>query len=61
MDSCNSYVHVFDVIGLPPLAPLQLQNIKLNNKVEGTSEPGCAYDCAREGWSIAEHGHYACW
>lgn len=52
MDGCNSYVHVFDVSGLPGSAPLQVADIKLSNKVGGTSEPGCAYDCAREGWVL---------
>jgi DNA-binding beta-propeller fold protein YncE len=52
MDGCNSYVHVFDVSGLPALPPVQVADIRLSHQVGGTSEPGCAYDCGREGWVL---------
>ena len=49
MDSPNSYVHVFDVTGLPGSAPVQVADIKLVNVMSGT-EVGCPYDCVRSGW-----------
>ena len=49
VDQPNSYVHVFDVSGLPASAPVQVADIKLLNPFSG-SEAGCIYDCLREGW-----------
>ena len=49
MDGPNSYVHVFDVTGLPGLAPRQVADLKLTRPVTG-SKSGCPYDCLREGW-----------
>jgi DNA-binding beta-propeller fold protein YncE len=49
MDQPNSYVHVFDVSGLPATAPKQIADIKLTRKMIG-SQVGCTYDCLREGW-----------
>jgi hypothetical protein len=49
VDQPNSYVHVFDVSGLPSSAPVQVADIKLLNPFSG-SEAGCVYDCLREGW-----------
>jgi hypothetical protein len=49
MDQPNSYVHVFDVSGLPGTAPKQVANIKLTRAMTG-SQVGCTYDCLREGW-----------
>jgi len=49
MDGGNSYVHVFDVTGLPGSPPKQAADLPLTRAVTG-SKPGCAYDCLREGW-----------
>jgi hypothetical protein len=49
MDQPNSYVHVFDISGLPASAPTQIANIKLTRAMTG-SQVGCTYDCLREGW-----------
>jgi hypothetical protein len=49
MDQPNSYVHVFDVTGLPASAPKQIADIKLTRTMTG-SQVGCTYDCLREGW-----------
>ena len=49
IDQPNSYVHVFDVTGLPGNAPVQVADIKLVNAVSG-NEAGCAYDCLKDGW-----------
>jgi len=49
MDGPNSYVHVFDVSGLPSSAPVQVADLPLTNPITGTKSP-CAYDCDREGW-----------
>ena len=48
IDQPNSYVHVFDVTGLPSAAPTQIADIPLASMV-GT-QVGCSYDCLREGW-----------
>jgi subtilisin family serine protease len=48
IDEPNSYVHVFDVSGLPSVAPTQIADIPLAPMV-GT-QVGCSYDCLREGW-----------
>jgi DNA-binding beta-propeller fold protein YncE len=49
MDQPNSYVHVFDITGLPASAPKQIADIKLTKTMTGT-QVGCTYDCLREGW-----------
>jgi DNA-binding beta-propeller fold protein YncE len=49
VDSISSYVHVFDVSGLPFSTPKQVADIRLEGLLTGT-KPGCAYDCTREGW-----------
>jgi hypothetical protein len=49
IDQPNSYVHVFDVSGLPASAPVQVADIKLQNQMSG-NEAGCAYDCLKDGW-----------
>jgi len=49
MDSINSYVHVFDVTGLPGSAPRQVADIQLVGAVSGNESP-CAYDCLEDGW-----------
>jgi hypothetical protein len=49
IDQPNSYVHVFDISGLPGTAPKQVADIKLTRSMSG-SQVGCTYDCLREGW-----------
>ncbi len=49
IDQPNDYVHVFDVSGLPAVAPTQVADIKLTRLMTGT-QVGCTYDCLREGW-----------
>jgi hypothetical protein len=49
VDSINSYVHVFDVTGLPASAPRQVADIKLVGAVSG-KESRCTYDCRKSGW-----------
>jgi hypothetical protein len=50
MDSANSYVHVFDVSGLPGTAPKQIADIPLRSMAG--SETPCLYDCQKEGWVL---------
>ena len=49
MDSPNSYVHVFDVSGVPRRPPVQVANIPLSHPMPGYEHP-CAYDCFKDGW-----------
>lgn len=49
IDAPNSYVHVFDVTGLPAKRPQQVADIRLPDKLVGDESP-CSYDCARDGW-----------
>jgi DNA-binding beta-propeller fold protein YncE len=49
MDAPNSYVHVFDVSGLPSRAPRHIADIRLSPPMTGEVSP-CSYDCARDGW-----------
>ncbi len=49
LDAPNSYVHVFDVSGVPRRRPRLLANIRLAHPQTGEESP-CAYDCARDGW-----------
>src|ERR1700674_1378524 len=49
VDQPNSYVHVFDVSGLPASPPVQVADIKLVNQMSGNQNE-CAYDCLRDGW-----------
>ncbi len=51
IDTPNSYVHVFDVSGLPSVAPKQVADIKLSQPMSGTESP-CIYDCGKEGWLL---------
>jgi DNA-binding beta-propeller fold protein YncE len=48
MDSPNSYVHVFDVSGVPASAPKQVADIKVTSMAG--EETNCAYDCLKDGW-----------
>ncbi|MGZ3624268.1 MAG: YncE family protein [Ktedonobacteraceae bacterium] len=59
IDTPNSYVHVFNISGLPTNAPTQVANIQLNPAMGGTESP-CIYDCGKEGWlSHVADGRYA--
>lgn len=49
MDAANSYVHVFDVSGLPASGPRQIANVPLTRPMTGIDTP-CVYDCTRDGW-----------
>jgi hypothetical protein len=49
VDQPNSYVHVFDISGLPSSPPKQIADIKQTRAMSG-SQVGCTYDCLREGW-----------
>ena len=49
IDTPNSYVHVFDISGLPNTAPTQVANIPLVPALGGAESP-CLYDCGKEGW-----------
>ena len=49
VDSINNYVHVFDVTGLPELAPRQVADIRLLGALSHKESP-CAYDCLKDGW-----------
>jgi hypothetical protein len=58
MDAHNSYVHVFDVSGLPAAAPRQIADIALSRPMTGPVVP-CTYDCYRDGWVMHSHdGRY---
>ena len=58
MDGDNGYVHVFDVSGLPSVAPKQVADIKLDHPTTGNESP-CAYDCGRDGWVLhSRDGRY---
>jgi DNA-binding beta-propeller fold protein YncE len=50
IDSPNSYVHVFDVRGVPASAPVQVADTKLTTVMLATQETPCAYDCLKDGW-----------
>jgi DNA-binding beta-propeller fold protein YncE len=49
IDSQCSYVHIFDVRGVPTSPPKQVVDIKLAHSLSG-SEQGCGYDCLKDGW-----------
>jgi hypothetical protein len=49
VDAPNSYVHLFDVSGLPAHPPRQLADVKLPQPMTGNETP-CGQDCARDGW-----------
>lgn len=51
IDTPNSYVHVFDISGLPNSAPTQVANIQLSPALGGQESP-CIYDCGKEGWLL---------
>ncbi len=50
IDSGNNYVHVFDVSGLPTIAPQQVADIQLRSMVG--NEGNCSFDCQKEGWIL---------
>jgi DNA-binding beta-propeller fold protein YncE len=49
VDSINSMVHVFDVSGLPTIAPKQVADLHLRAPMSGR-ESNCVYSCFRDGW-----------
>jgi hypothetical protein len=49
IDSINSYVHVFDVTGLPGSAPRQVADIQLLGALSHNQSP-CASNCLKYGW-----------
>jgi hypothetical protein len=49
MDAANSYVHVFDVSGVPASAPVQVADLPYSRPMTGIEDP-CSYDCERDGW-----------
>jgi hypothetical protein len=49
MDAANSFLHVFDVSGLPGNAPRQIADLSLSRPMSGGETP-CLYDCDRDGW-----------
>jgi DNA-binding beta-propeller fold protein YncE len=53
IDAANSYVHVFDVTGLPATPPIQVADIKVAPISGGEAE--CAYDCLKDGWLLHSH------
>lgn len=58
IDTVNSYVHVFNISGLPASAPSQAADIPLSPAMGGTESP-CLYDCAKEGWiGVVGDGRY---
>jgi DNA-binding beta-propeller fold protein YncE len=58
VDEPNSYVHVFDVSGVPSRAPRQIADIRLAHSFTG-QEQGCSADCLREGWLL--HSRSGCY
>lgn len=48
IDGPNSYLHVFDVSGLPAVAPKQIADIPVA-PITGFETP-CVINCGREGW-----------
>jgi len=48
VDMPNSYVHVFNVSGLPNSAPTMTASIPIS-PISGTESP-CSIDCTKEGW-----------
>jgi YVTN family beta-propeller protein len=49
IDVPSSYVHVFDVSGLPRRPPRHLADIPLRHSLAGKEQP-CGGDCGRAGW-----------
>lgn len=49
VDAPNSYVHLFDVSGIPAHPPRQVADVRLPRRMTGDETP-CGQDCARDGW-----------
>lgn len=49
IDVPNSYVHVFDVAGVPAQPPRPVANVRLTHSMKGRESP-CGGDCGRAGW-----------
>jgi DNA-binding beta-propeller fold protein YncE len=58
VDWPNSYVHVFDVSGVPSRPPKRIADIRLPHPFTG-QEAGCFADCLREGWLL--HSRSGCY
>jgi hypothetical protein len=57
MDRPNGMVHVFDITGLPTVAPRQVANIAVGNM--DSNEAECSKSCLREGWvQFSRDGKY---
>lgn len=50
VDQPNSYVHVFDITGLPAAAPRRVADIALDPPLGSGVSTNCAYDCQKESW-----------
>lgn len=50
VDQPNSYVHVFDITGLPAAAPRRVADIQLDPPLGKGESTNCAYDCQKESW-----------
>jgi len=50
IDTANAYAHVFDVSGLPAVAPVQVANIPLSDDYFGMTSPCNSPNCDRGGW-----------
>src|SRR5947208_13929195 len=58
IDSPCSFVHVFDVSGVPTSLPKQVADIRLAHSMSG-NEQGCGYDCPKDGWvQHSVDGHF---
>lgn len=57
IDAPSSYVHVFDVSGLPTRRPRRIADIRLRHALTGQQSP-CSYDCGRDGWLL--HSRSGC-
>lgn len=57
VDAPNSYLHVFDVSGLPSAPPRDIADIPLVHGLSANAV-GCTSDCVREGWLL--HSRSGC-
>jgi DNA-binding beta-propeller fold protein YncE len=57
IDAPNSYVHVFEVSGVPTRPPRRIADIKLLTRLTGNESP-CVYACGRESW--LQHSRSGC-
>jgi DNA-binding beta-propeller fold protein YncE len=57
LDGPNSYLHAFDVSGVPRHPPRRIADVKLPHLLTD-DEADCAYDCLRDGW--VQHSRSGC-